>query len=121
MGAANGSDVRTVSGLLGHSAPGTTLNVYGHVVAGLQDRAVQGIGEALALAKARRAAGENDVSDASWQPNGNRRPFSEKATREKPRYNNRGEVAERLIAAVLKTAERESVPRVRIPSSPLCL
>lgn len=30
-----------------------------------------------------------------------------------------GEVAERVIAAVLKTAVGESLPRVRIPPSPL--
>lgn len=43
---------------------------------------------------------------------------AEKATREKTRYINRGEVAERLIAAVLKTAGPATVPGVRISPSP---
>ena len=33
--------MRTVSAVLGHSMPSMTLNVYGHVVAGLQNRAVE--------------------------------------------------------------------------------
>jgi integrase len=54
----SGNDVRTVAALLGHASPSTTLNVYGHVVAGAQERAVAGIGEAIAAAQARRAAGQ---------------------------------------------------------------
>jgi integrase len=53
-----GNDVRTVAALLGHASPSTTLNVYGHVVAGTQERAVAGIGDAIAAAQARRAAGQ---------------------------------------------------------------
>lgn len=53
-----GNDVRTVAALLGHASPSTTLNVYGHVVTGAQERAVAGIGEAIAAAQARRAAGQ---------------------------------------------------------------
>ncbi len=55
---ANGSDVRTVAAMLGHSAPSTTLNIYGHVVAGLQERAAEGLAETLQRAQARRALGE---------------------------------------------------------------
>jgi integrase len=57
---ANGSDVRTVATMLGHSAPATTLNIYGHVVAGLQTRASDGLAETLQLAQARRAGGRNE-------------------------------------------------------------
>jgi integrase len=52
-----GNDVRTVAALLGHASPSTTLNVYGHVVAGAQERAVAGIDEAIAQAQGRRSAG----------------------------------------------------------------
>ncbi|MGH7737323.1 MAG: tyrosine-type recombinase/integrase [Candidatus Tyrphobacter sp.] len=52
-----GNDVRTVAALLGHASPAMTLNVYGHVVAGAQERAVAGIDEAIAKAQARRSAG----------------------------------------------------------------
>lgn len=45
-------EVRTIATLLGHASPSTTLNVYGHVVAGAQERAVAGIGEAIASAQA---------------------------------------------------------------------
>jgi len=48
-----------VAALLGHSLPSTTLNVYGHVVAGAQEREVAGIGDAIEAAQARRAAGQN--------------------------------------------------------------
>ncbi len=54
-----GNDVRTVAALLGHADPGVTLRVYGHVVAGAQERAVAGIEEAIAAAEARRTAGQN--------------------------------------------------------------
>jgi integrase len=53
---ADGSDVRSVAALLGHSAPSTTLNVYGHVIAGAQERAVALISGALSAAQARLAA-----------------------------------------------------------------
>lgn len=53
---AEGSDVRSVAALLGHSAPSTTLNVYGHVVAGAQERAVAMISNALATAQTRLLA-----------------------------------------------------------------
>jgi integrase len=66
---AGGSDVRTVSALLGHSAPSTTLNVYGHVVAGLQSRAVDGLGDTLARARARRAAGETSLTPTDCNQN----------------------------------------------------
>ena len=55
----SGNDVRTVAALLGHASASTTLNVYGHVVAGAQERAVTGIGDAIAAAQARHAAAEN--------------------------------------------------------------
>lgn len=54
-----GSDVRTVAALLGHASASTTLNVYGHVIAGAQERAVAQIGDAIAAAQARNAAIEN--------------------------------------------------------------
>jgi hypothetical protein len=41
-----------------HPLVGLTLRVYGHFVAGSERRAVAGIGEAIAAAQARRAAGE---------------------------------------------------------------
>lgn len=59
---ANGSDVRTVAAMLGHSAPSTTLNVYGHVVAGLQRTASDGLAETLRLAQARRAGAQKGLS-----------------------------------------------------------
>lgn len=37
---AQGADVHSVQAVLGHSVPSTTLNIYGHVVAELQARAV---------------------------------------------------------------------------------
>lgn len=45
---AGGIDVKTVATVLGHSAASTTLNVYGHVVAGAQAKAVAAIDERLA-------------------------------------------------------------------------
>jgi integrase len=54
----DGSDIRTVAALLGHSDPSTTLRVYGHLVTGAQERAVASIGNAVRAAQARRAAGE---------------------------------------------------------------
>lgn len=59
---ANGSDVRTVATMLGHSAPSTTLNIYGHVVAGLQTKASDGLAETLRLAQARRSAAQKGRS-----------------------------------------------------------
>lgn len=53
-----GVDVRTVAALLGHASPSTTLNVYGHVVAGAQERAVASIADAIAVAEARRRSAE---------------------------------------------------------------
>jgi integrase len=54
-----GADIRTVAALLGHASPSTTLNVYGHVVAGAQERAVNAIGEAIGQAQAQAVGGEN--------------------------------------------------------------
>jgi integrase len=54
----NGIDPATVAALLGHSSASITLDVYGHVVAGAQERAVAGIGEAIAVAEARRQVAE---------------------------------------------------------------
>ncbi len=54
-----GSDVRSVAALLGHSAASTTLNVYGHVVAGSQERAVTAVSNALEAAQARRTSEAN--------------------------------------------------------------
>lgn len=59
MGLATGNDARTISDLLGHADPGLTLRVYGHAVAGAQERAVTSISHPLLQAKARRLAGEN--------------------------------------------------------------
>ena len=58
---ANGSDVRSVAALLGHSAPSTTLNVYGHVISGAQERAVVMVADALAAAQARHEEAGNRV------------------------------------------------------------
>lgn len=55
----SGADVRTVSALLGHASPSTTLNVYGHVVAGARELAVAAIGEALDEAQAKAMGGES--------------------------------------------------------------
>lgn len=66
---AAGSDVRTVAALLGHASAATTLNVYGHVVAGAQERAVAQIEGAITAA--RRAAGEN-LRATEWQPSADR-------------------------------------------------
>ena len=55
---AAGSDVRTVAALLGHASASTTLNVYGHVIAGAQERAVAQIHHAIAVAQARKGAAE---------------------------------------------------------------
>jgi integrase len=54
-----GSDVRTVAAFLGHASAATTLNVYGHVVTGAQERAIAGISDAIATAQARRATSQN--------------------------------------------------------------
>jgi Phage integrase family len=76
---AGGADLRSVAGLLGHAAASTTLNLYGHVVAGGKERAVGMVAYALVAAQERLAAGTNGP-DASGdpgfftarQPNGNR-------------------------------------------------
>ena len=57
-----GADVRTVAVLLGHASPSTTLNIYGHVVAGAQERAVNAIGDAFSRAQASVVGGENGRS-----------------------------------------------------------
>jgi site-specific recombinase XerD len=54
MALTGGADVRTVSSLLGHASPSTTLNVYGHVMAGAKERAVSAIGDALSWPKPTR-------------------------------------------------------------------
>ena len=54
-----GADVRTVAALLGHANPNMTLGVYGHVVAGSQDKAVGLVASTLTAAQARRAAEAN--------------------------------------------------------------
>jgi integrase len=59
MALQGGADVRTVAALLGHASPSTTLNVYGYVVAGAQERAVKSLGEALSQAQARAIGGES--------------------------------------------------------------
>jgi integrase len=57
-----GNDLRTVAALLGHADASVTLRTYAHVVPGAQERAVAGIGDAIAAAQARRAASENSRS-----------------------------------------------------------
>jgi site-specific recombinase XerD len=59
MALQGGSDVRTVSALLGHASPSTTLKVYGHVVARAQERTVDSLGDALTQAQARAAGGDS--------------------------------------------------------------
>jgi integrase len=54
----SGIDPATVAALLGHASASITLDVYGHVVAGAQERAVASIGEAIAAAEARRKVAE---------------------------------------------------------------
>lgn len=43
----NGIDIMTVSRSLGHSRPSTTLNIYGHLMPGIQPEAAQLIDDAL--------------------------------------------------------------------------
>jgi len=54
-----GSHVRTVAALLGNASRTLTLNTYGHVVVGAQERAVGLVAGALTAAQARRAAEAN--------------------------------------------------------------
>ncbi|MGA8099940.1 MAG: site-specific integrase, partial [Candidatus Cybelea sp.] len=61
----DGHDLKTVAALLGHADSGLTLRVYGHVRPGAQEKAVAGIGEAIAAAQARRAAGESSQGQAT--------------------------------------------------------
>ncbi|HUY42111.1 MAG TPA: tyrosine-type recombinase/integrase [Candidatus Dormibacteraeota bacterium] len=56
---ANGSDVRSVAALLGHNTPTLTLNTYGHVIAGAQERAVASVADSLEAAQARHAKAAN--------------------------------------------------------------
>ncbi len=73
---ASGTDVRTVAGILGHASAKMTLDVYGHVIPGLAGRALDGLGETLALAQARRS-GETAArgeSGASCEAMARRRP-----------------------------------------------
>ena len=46
----NGTDVRTVAEMIGHSTPVTTFNVYAHAVPGAQDAAVNAIDAFVASA-----------------------------------------------------------------------
>jgi integrase len=50
----NGSDVRTVAGILGHSAPSTILNVYGHLIAAHAATAIDALGDELERGRSRR-------------------------------------------------------------------
>lgn len=51
---AAGKDIRTVAGILGHSTPSTTLNVYGHLVPGYAASAVDALADELEQARSRR-------------------------------------------------------------------
>ena len=42
-----GADIHSVQAVLGHSVPLTTLNIYGHIIADLQVRAVATLDAAL--------------------------------------------------------------------------
>lgn len=55
---AAGRDVKGVAALLGHSASSTTLDRYGHVVTGAQERVVATVNMMLENAQARLTAGE---------------------------------------------------------------
>jgi integrase len=58
-----GSDIRSVAAIMGHAQPSTTLNVYGHVVAGAKAATMEKVGEALSRAQARQAASQNRAGE----------------------------------------------------------
>lgn len=56
----SGADVRTVSSMLGHSAPTTTLNIYSHSFEAAQARASAAVADALS-GKLKKNTGKQDV------------------------------------------------------------
>jgi integrase len=58
-----GSDINSVSAVLGHGQPSTTLNIYGHFLDGGKVAAIQRVGDALAQAQARHASSQNRPAD----------------------------------------------------------
>jgi integrase len=68
---AAGIDVLTVSRRLGHASPTITLNVYGHLVHGADDRAAQIIGEVFgsnSVAETVKKPGNSREGSASTEP-----------------------------------------------------
>jgi integrase len=55
---ASGMDILTISRRLGHSSPTITLNVYGHLIHGGDDRAAQVVGEAFGSKMVAGSAGK---------------------------------------------------------------
>jgi integrase len=58
---ASGVDILTISRRLGHSSPTITLNVYGHLIAGGDDRAAQ-------IMEAAFGNGSNSVASGGRKP-----------------------------------------------------
>jgi hypothetical protein len=97
---------------LGHSRIGITLDLYSHAVANLQDEAATKLDSALGAAVGCAVAtGQGDPSRKLRTRQGLKNADS-------IRFCADGEMAERLNAAVLKTAGPSRGSWVRIPLSP---